>query len=279
MKWNLNSIQKHGNNYFSLLEKFYNSHRKTLFRLISLLKLDSTTQDDSFIKDLHFLLLNENRRGEHLPTDLDLSFANEQWRQTLRVGKDSNLLDRKRLEICIFSYLVSELKTGDVSVQGSEKYADYRKQLLPWEECEPLIKEYCKELNFPSSPIHFVKQLKQKVTSVASAIDLNYPNNGQVIITDDGEPILKRLVRKNVSTSSKLLEKEIIQRLPERTVLDILCNVEHWTRHFGPLSESNPKLEAPTERYIVTTFGYGCPRLRVTLKKEGFPVKHKRVYS
>ncbi|KMP25680.1 transposase [Bacillus cereus] len=250
-----------GNNYFPLLEKSYNSHRKTLFRLISLLKIDSTTQDDSLIKALQFLLLNENRRVEHLPTNLDLSFANEQWRQTLRVGKDSNLLYRKRLEICIFSYLASELKTGDISVQGSEKYADYREQLLPWEECELLVKEYCKELNFPSSPTHFVKQLKQKLTSVANAVDLNYPNNGQVIITEDGEPILKRLVRKNVSTSSKLLEKEIIKRLPERTVLDILCNVEHWThwtRHFGPLSGSDPKLEDPTERYIVTTFGYGC---------------------
>jgi TnpA family transposase len=250
-----------GNNYLPLLEKFYNSHRKTLFRLISLLKLDSTTQDDSLIKALQFLLLNENRRVEHLPTSIDLSFANEQWKQTLRVGKGSNLLYRKRLEICIFSYLASELKTGDVSVQGSEKYADYRKQLLSWEECEPLVKEYCKELNFPSSPTQFVKQLKQNLTSVANTVDSNYPNNGQVMITEDGEPILKRFVRKTVSISSKLLEKEIIQRLPERTVLDILCNVEHWThwtKHFGPLSGSDSKLEDPTERYIVTTFGYGC---------------------
>ncbi|AOM14717.1 hypothetical protein BTI247_63880 (plasmid) [Bacillus thuringiensis Bt18247] len=223
-----------GNNYLPLLEKFYNSHRKTLFRLISLLKLDSTTQDDSLIKALQFLLLNENRRVEHLPTRIDLSFANEQWKQALRVGKGSNLLYRKRLEICIFSYLASELKTGDVSVQGSEKYADYRKQLLSWEECEPLVKEYCKELNFPSSPTQFVKQLKQNLTSVANTVDSNYPNNGQVMITEAGEPILKRFVRKTVSISSKLLEKEIIQRLPERTVLDILCNVElTWSRKTG----------------------------------------------
>nr|WP_226545859.1 hypothetical protein [Bacillus thuringiensis] len=176
--------------------------------MISLLKWDSTTQDDSLIKALQFLLINENRRVEHLPIDLDLSFANEQWRQTLRVEKDSNSLYRKRLGICIFSYLAAELKTGDVSVQGSEKYADYRKQLIPWEECEPLVQEYCKELDFPSAPTDFVKQLKHQLTSVANSVDLNYPNNGQVIITEDGEPILKRLVRRDISTSSKLLEME-----------------------------------------------------------------------
>ena len=32
----------------------------------------------------------------------------------------------------------------------------------------------------------------------------------------------------------------------------------HWTRHFGPLSGSDPKVERATERYILTTFPYGC---------------------
>jgi hypothetical protein len=41
----------------------------------------------------------------------------------------------------------------------------------------------------------------------------------------------------------------------------VLCNVAHWTswnRHFGPLSGSDPKIENPGERYILTTFTYGC---------------------
>lgn len=33
-----------GNNWLPLLEKFYKNHRKTVFRLITLLKIDSTTQ-------------------------------------------------------------------------------------------------------------------------------------------------------------------------------------------------------------------------------------------
>jgi hypothetical protein len=40
----------------------------------------------------------------------------------------------------------------------------------------------------------------------------------------------------------------------------VLCNVAHWTgwnRHFGPLSGSDPKIENPEERYILTAFSYG----------------------
>jgi hypothetical protein len=121
---------------------------------------------------------------------LDLSFANEQWRNTVCVGKDTGLIHRKHLEICIFSSLASELKTGDLCVKGSENYADYRDQLLPWQECEPMVTDYCEELGFPSSATDFVHQLKQWLTETAETVDLNYPDNGQVLINEAGEPIM-----------------------------------------------------------------------------------------
>ncbi|ETT84591.1 MULTISPECIES: Tn3 family transposase [Bacillus] len=250
-----------GNNYLPLLEKFYRGHRKALYQLVRLLEIDSTTQDRSLVNALQILLENENRKVEHVPANIDLSFANEQWKNTICVGKNTDLFYRKRLEICIFSCLATELKTGDIGIKGSEEYADYREQLLSWEECKPMVADYCNELGFNSSSTGFVTQLKEWLTQTAETIDRHYPENGQVMINQNGKPTLKRLVRKEPSRSSKALENIIIQRLPERNVLDILCNVEHWThwtRHFGPLSGSDPKLENPIERYIVTSFGYGC---------------------
>ena len=49
--------------------------------------------------------------------------------------------------------------------------------------------------------------------------------------------------------------------MPERHLLDILKNAEHWarfTRHFGPPSGSDPKLAQAVQRYLFTVFGYGC---------------------
>lgn len=49
--------------------------------------------------------------------------------------------------------------------------------------------------------------------------------------------------------------------MPERNLIDILRNVDYWTnftRHFGPLFGSDPKIERATERYLLTTFTYGC---------------------
>jgi hypothetical protein len=153
--------------------------------------------------------------------------------------------DRQQLEE-LLKVLRKELKTGDIGIKGSEEYADYREQLLSWEECKPMVADYCNELGFNSSSTGFVTQLKEWLTQTAETMDRHYPENGQVMINENGEPTLKRLVRKDPSKKSKALENIIIQRLPERNVLDILYNVEHWTRwtrHFSPLSGSVPNLK------------------------------------
>ncbi len=49
--------------------------------------------------------------------------------------------------------------------------------------------------------------------------------------------------------------------MPTRNLLEILINMEHWTnftRHFGPLSGTDPKFDRAAERYLQTVFAIGC---------------------
>ena len=63
------------------------------------------------------------------------------------------------------------------------------------------------------------------------------------------------------TASALALEAAIRERLPERSLLDILARSTRWLgwhRHFGPLSGSDPKLADPLERYLLVAFTYGC---------------------
>lgn len=247
-----------GDNYYPLLWRFYRSHRATLFRMVHLLDLTSTSQDQSLIQAINLLLEYENRRIAIIDEKVDFSFTNERWKKTIIQGDKIN---RQHFEVCVFSSLASEIKSGDISIYGSETYADYREQLLNWQECEPLVANYCEQLNFPNNAQDFTTHLKDWLSTVANTIDQNYPSNGHVTIGENGVPVLKRHVSKEPTASSKELETALLQRLPERNVIDVLCDVAHWTgwtRHFGPLSGSDPKIDNPTERYILTAFTYGC---------------------
>ena len=250
------------NNHLPLVWKFYAHHRKALFDLLRLLDIRSTSAEQSLIVALEFLLAHEHKRGVHLPAELDLDFVSDNWRKlVVETHDDQPVLVRRQLEVCLFSYLATELKTGDVCVVGSESYADFRAQLLSREKCQDLLEDYAQELGFPTTADAFVQQLKSHLTEVANEVDHICKDGTQVTISKEGVPVLNRLAAEPPSKSSLRLEYNLHQRLPERSILDILCNVQHWvnwTRHFGPLSGSQPKLMEPVERYIYTTFGYGC---------------------
>jgi hypothetical protein len=130
--------------YQPLMWSFYKSHRRAVFQLVRSLPLRSTTQDQALITALNFILTQENRRSLFVPDTLDLSFTSEIRQRQIRVKrKKQTKLARRPLEVCIFAAIADELKSGDLAVEGSEHFADYRAQLLPWTICEPQIAEYC----------------------------------------------------------------------------------------------------------------------------------------
>lgn len=252
-----------GDNHLPLLWPFYKTHRATILRMVRHLDLESTTEDRSLIEAIELILRQERARGDWLDEWVDLSFANHPWRKTVvhRTESGEERIHRRLFEVCVFSMLANELKSGDVAVRGSETYADYRHQLLPWEACEPLVQDYCQQLGLPANPIAFVNELQSRLTQVADLTDQGYLENGQVIIGDDGLPVLKRGKAKGMTSGARALETAILDRLRERSVIEILCDVGHWTgwsRHFGPLSGSDAKIDQPTQRYVLTTFTYGC---------------------
>ncbi|MEO1765262.1 MAG: Tn3 family transposase, partial [Cyanobacteria bacterium J06629_18] len=253
-----------GNNYLPLLWKFYKSHRSTFFRLLNALQFESTTSEQSVVEALNFILENQSKRGHYLRNtiDLDLEFASPQWQKLLFVEQGNKTkIVRRHLEVCVFSYLMAELRSGDICVIGSENYADHREQLLSWSECLPLIDQYCEDLGFASNADDFVAQMKEWLTDTASKVDSGYPDNRQLVINDLGEPVLKKSLRNDLTPEAKALLQAVEERFPERNLIDILRNVDYWTnftRHFGPLSGSDPKIERATERYLLTSFTYGC---------------------
>ena len=254
----------HGNNYLPLLPRFYKTYRAVLFRVLSLLKLGSATANVALEKALKTMVAHQKGRAKWLPDELDLSFANEQWQKQVRkrkAGTRQYRLDRRMLEICVFSYLAFELRTGDMYVEGSADYADYRTQLLSWEECEPLVTNYCQQMDLPSNAQGLVRHLRQTLEQTARRVDGAFPENEHLTINAQGLPALKRTKATPGPAYLAAVKAALHQKLPKLSLLQILVNTQHWCnwlRHFGPLSGADPKLEQALEKYILTVFAYGA---------------------
>ncbi|EPO7926749.1 Tn3-like element ISPa42 family transposase, partial [Pseudomonas aeruginosa] len=252
-----------GNNYLPLIWKHFRSHRSLLFRLSHLLQLEPTTQDRSLVQALQLIQDSENLHRVWIDEHVDLSFASERWVKVVRrPASEGPPTNRRYLEVCVFSYLANELRSGDMCVQGSESFADYRKQLLPWDECLQRLPAYCEKMELPGTAKEFVTSLKTQLEETAQQLDDKFPScRGDVSINEAGEPVLRRVTARDIPPSAISLQTALMQRMPARHVLDIMANIEHWiqfTRHFGPMSGNEPKLKEPAERYLMTIFAMGC---------------------
>jgi TnpA family transposase len=250
------------NNHLPLVWQYYRSHRSTLYRLARTLTFQSTSADQTLLDALTFLLERQERTAATFSDLLSLAFASEKWRKVVLVRQgQQTVLVRRHLEVCVFSALADELKTGDVCVEGSAAYADFRTALLPWEECEPRVPDYCATIGIPATASAFVAQLHDQLTTTAQEVDQGYPDNDQLTIDAHGEPHLKRYQRQQPTPTARALEEALLERMPERSLLHIVHRAvcrSGCTRHFGPFSGNDPKLDRPQERYILTAFTYGC---------------------
>ncbi len=193
---------------------------------------------------------------------VDLSFASEQWQRIVIDRGKPGQVHRRHFEACVFTYLASELRTGDIAVRGSQAYANWAEQLLPWSDCEALLDEFCAETGLPNTGRAFTEQLRTRLADQAAAVDAKYPENTDLVIDPEtGKPWLKRRRASKPAEGALALEEALKERMPERTLLEILARTAYWLewwRRFGPASGSDPKLAGPLLRYVLTTFTYGA---------------------
>jgi hypothetical protein len=130
-----------GNNHLSFLPLFHSGRRSTLFLFLESVSLVSTTQDRVLLDAIAFLLAHKGVHSKLLaishaplkddldrPSLLDLSFVTDKWWPLVTGNKDRgasvSCVDRRYFELCVFSNVMLELKSGDLCVPGSDQFSD-----------------------------------------------------------------------------------------------------------------------------------------------------------
>jgi hypothetical protein len=187
----------------------------------------------------------------------DLSFIPLKWWRCVTGLKSKNEIavrvDRKHFEACLCTFVSEDLQSGDLAVAGSDRFSDYRNDLVGDNEFRERLIPYAKTVGLAvDRPHQFINDLKEKLKSKILEVDTNFPKSASLRI-DDGEPILSKAPRKSDKKRLSELEELIRTRLDTVTILDILSDTEswiNWSRFFkcenrsisdteiGPISDS-----------------------------------------
>ncbi|WP_455750180.1 DUF4158 domain-containing protein [Ralstonia mannitolilytica] len=159
-----------GNHTFPFMLRPYRNLRALLFQCLDLLSLRASSQDDALLRALDWMRSYRTSHREYLmlsdrdAANLPLGWIPDKWEKPIFPnGKSGRLMHRKYFELCVFSQIMRELKSGDIYVENSDQYDDPRVHQVSWEEFRAELPRYSELVNFPVDGKAFVQALKEEL--------------------------------------------------------------------------------------------------------------------
>jgi len=258
-----------GNNYYPFMLVGYAGKRSLLFKCLEALNLRSSSQDETLLRNVALIQKFRSSHREQLSiaeTGLDilaLDWLPEKWRHLIFGKRQSTApthFHRKYFELAVLSEVMDELKSGDLYVEHSGDFDDYRNHLVSWEEYEKEIDAFGELVGLPTDPAEFVAKVKQDLQTLTKEVDARFPENGHVDIDGTGI-VIRRGERPKPSPELQVIDELIREQMKDASILDVLTETEKWLdlhKLFGPLSGFEAKVDEPRKRFITTLFCYGC---------------------
>ncbi|ALT77166.1 Tn3 family transposase [Paucibacter sp. KCTC 42545] len=255
-----------GNNYYPFMLQPYRSKRALLFQCLDAMLLKSSSPDESLLRVITWITQFRASHKEYVRADagfgpVELSWLTERkWRALIEGSGASGLVHRKYLELCVFTHVMEELKSGDLYVQNSDQFDDYRDHLVTWEQFEAEVGGYSAMVGLPANGDDLVTLLKQQLTELSQKVDDRIPENEHVGITETGL-LIRRTDRAPPPDGLPEVDQAITNSMATTSILDVLTETERWLdlhKLFGPLSGFESKVDDPRKRFLTTLFCYGC---------------------
>lgn len=255
-------------NFFKLLGKRYSYLRQFIPTFLEALPLDGNAETDGLRKAVGILRdLNESGKRK-IPDDAPVDFVNAEWWKY--VFDEKERINKKYYELCVLFELRTRLRSGDVWVEGSRRYARLDSYLIPAETWTAVRPAICELLCLPEDGLARLKLRQAELQELYGQFDrffdkllikhkknsaekdkfpANFDPAGHLerkvnIRMENGKMIVTKLPGEEISPSSEALKELIATRLPEIELTDLLIEVDGWTnfsRHFTHPSGNEPR--------------------------------------
>ncbi|MFY1615451.1 Tn3 family transposase [Micromonospora sp. WMMD736] len=156
---------------------------------------------------------------------------------------------RRYWEIAVLVGLRDGLRSGDVFVPGSRRYADPASFLLTPQAWAPQKVQFCHLVGKPIEAADALAQAEDELHTALADLEtqLAKGNPGEVRLTDDGELIIPPLTAEDVPAEADALRAELAGMLPRVPIASVLVEVDARTGFTDHLVHAGGKVSRPAE--------------------------------
>jgi len=152
-------------------------------------------------------------------------------------------VDRRYYELCVLWELRSALRSGDIWIEGSRRYANPETYLISPERWPALRLEASRLIGTPLDGRERLSQRQAELELLLAKMDRDVSCHGAVRMEEE-TLVITPLQAEERSESLVQLEKLVDNRLPRIDLPDLLIEVDRWTefsRHFQHAGGDEPR--------------------------------------
>ena len=189
------------------------------------------------------VLKEMNAAGKRkVPENAPTSFVKPRWERHVF---DEEGIDKRYYEMSAITELKNGLKSGDVWVPGSRKYADFEDYLLPrstWERMKENGEENLPVAINPNLDEYLAERAEELQRELSEVSRLISRGKLKDVRLEDGELKFKR-AKTTVPKGMKELTQKVYDQMPRINLTDLLMAVDSptdFTKHFTHLKTGDP---------------------------------------
>ena len=220
----------------------------------------------------HLRQLNRDGRRK-LGDDVPLGFLPPRWRRHVqqppaRPGGEP-VISRPHYEVALLSTLNERIKSGDVTVDGSRRWAEFDDYLIPQAAWEAERLDHYAALGLPTDPGEFVAALDAELKAVTAAVEARLAGNAALTIDARRGRFKLARAKRGAGEEDDLLPraaetpagKLIRRRVPKIDLADVLIDVDNETdfvRHLLGAGDKGGRAAVGTKRRNVLAALLAC---------------------
>jgi TnpA family transposase len=209
--------------------KRYHYLRTFAPRFLTILHFASNQSCQSLLEALEQLKKLNATGKRKIPEDAPLAFVPKSWLPY--VLDDKGEINRRYYETCVLWELRNALRSGDVWVRNSRRYANPETYLIPKIQWQQMRSEACRLLGLPQHGEDRLQQRQRELEEGLFQLDRELSRDDSYIRIENDKLVLSPLEAETLPESSKKLQKLITERLPRLDLTELLIEVDGWT-HF-----------------------------------------------
>lgn len=228
-------------NYYDFFADRYSYLRQFTPAFLEALRFRSNKRNDPLLEAIEVLRDLNAQKRRRVPDEAPLGFVPGKWGPYV-VGEDGRI-DRRYWELCLLTVLREALRSGDVWIEGSRRYADPQSYLIPKTNWPTLRQEVSVSTGTPSDGTEHLAACRAEMeASLARLRDA--VTRGASVQMQDETLVFSRDRSEDLPDSVYALQEEIGKRLPKVELTDLLVEMDgscSFSRRFTHAGGSEPR--------------------------------------